>query len=209
MGILFLRCTHRQRNRLLGGRIVRFTAIVIGLIAVLFGLPTLAATVQPVATVEPVAGKVSLNRGQGFKEVTGRAQANAGDQVMVNPGGRAKIVYFEGCMVDVRPGAVVGVAGSCKVAMAKPMTAGLEPVVAAPARISMGSGGSGNRTGCGCGLHRFLSEQRRQRPQRRQDQEARRGSTHARQCASAPCRCSVYVRRRCDVRDRLRELDSA
>ena len=109
---------------------LRFTGIVIGLIAVLFGLPTLAATVQPVATVEPVAGKVSLNRGQGFKEVTGRAQANAGDQVMVNPGGRAKIVYLEGCMVDVRPGAVVGIAGSCKVAMAKPMTAGLEPVVA-------------------------------------------------------------------------------
>ena len=111
---------------------LRFTGIVIGLVAVLFGIPTLAATVQPVATVEPVAGKVSLNRGQGFKEVTGRAQANAGDQVMVNPGGRAKIVYLEGCMVDVRPGAVVGIAGSCKVAMAKPMTAGLEPVVAAP-----------------------------------------------------------------------------
>jgi hypothetical protein len=33
----------------------------------------------------------------------------------------------------INPGAVVGVAGSCKVAMAKPMTAGLEPVVAAPA----------------------------------------------------------------------------
>ena len=110
---------------------LRFTGIVIGLVAVLFGIPTLAATVQPVATVEPVAGKVSLNRGQGFKEVTGRAQVTAGDQVMVNPGGRAKIVYLEGCMVDVRPGAVVGIAGSCKVAMAKPMTAGLEPVVAA------------------------------------------------------------------------------
>src|SRR5512132_4369308 len=110
----------------------RFSAIVVGLAAVFFGVPTLAATVQPVATVEPVAGKVSLNRGQGFKEVTGRAQVNAGDQVMVNPGGRAKIAYFEGCMVDVRPGAVVGIAGSCKVAMAKPMMAGLEPVVAAP-----------------------------------------------------------------------------
>ena len=118
---------------------LRFTAIVVGLIAVLFGLPTLAATVQPVATVEPVAGKVSLNRGQGFKEVTGRAQANAGDQVMVNPGGRAKIVYLEGCMVDVRPGAVVGIAGSCKVAMAKPMTAGLEPVVAAPVAFPWGA----------------------------------------------------------------------
>ena len=166
---------------------LRFTGIVIGLIAVLFGLPTLAATVQPVATVEPVAGKVSLNRGQGFKEVTGRAQANTGDQVMVNPGGRAKIVYLEGCMVDVRPGAVVGIAGSCKVAMAKPMTAGLEPVVAAPAAFPWGAAAPGNRTGCGCGLHRLLSENEGGGPP---GTTAGRTSKYAQRLP--PCRCSVW-----------------
>jgi hypothetical protein len=91
------------------------------------------ATAKNVATVNVVLGQVSINRGEGFKPVVRTTQANVGDQVMVRPDSQAKIVYAEGCEVEVNPGAVVGVAGSCKVAMAKPMTAGLEaaPVVAA------------------------------------------------------------------------------
>jgi hypothetical protein len=88
-------------------------------------LPALAANVEPVATVEPVAGQVSFSRGHGFNEITGPTRANVGDQVMASIRGHAKIVYSEGCVVDVYPGAVVGVAGSCKVAAAKPMMAGL------------------------------------------------------------------------------------
>jgi hypothetical protein len=106
-----------------------------GLIVGGFGVPALAASVnseKPVATVEPVAGQVSLSRGHGFKGIEGPTKAQVGDQVMVSTNSSAKIVYFEGCVIDVIPGAVVGVAPSCKVAMAKPMTAGLEaaPVVA-------------------------------------------------------------------------------
>ena len=89
------------------------------------------ATAKNVATVNVVSGQASINRGEGFKPVVKTTQANVGDQVMVRPDSQAKIVYAEGCEVEVNPGAVVGVAGSCKVAMAKPMTAGLEPVVAA------------------------------------------------------------------------------
>jgi hypothetical protein len=91
------------------------------------------ASSRPVsaATVKDVTGQVSINRGKGFKPVVATTQANIGDQVMARPGGHARIVYAEGCAVDVNPGHIVGVAGSCKVAMAKPMTAGLEPVVAA------------------------------------------------------------------------------
>jgi hypothetical protein len=49
---------------------------------------------------------------------------------MAAPGSRAKILYSDGCAVDVYPGAVVTVPEKCY----KPMTAGLEaaPVVAAP-----------------------------------------------------------------------------
>ena len=107
----------------------RYTGIVVGLIVGGFGLPALAASVtseNPVATVEPVAGQVSLSRGDGFKGIKGPTNAQVGDQVMVSTRSRAKIVYLEGCVIDVNPGAVVGVAPSCKVAMAKPMMAGLE-----------------------------------------------------------------------------------
>jgi hypothetical protein len=41
---------------------------------------------------------------------------------MAGPGGRRKIVYGDGCVVDVYPGAVVTVPGKCY----QPMTAGLE-----------------------------------------------------------------------------------
>ena len=84
------------------------------------------ATAKNVATVNVVSGQASINRGEGFKPVVKTTPANVGDQVMVRPDSQAKIVYAEGCEVEVNPGAVVGVAGSCKVAMAKPMTAGLE-----------------------------------------------------------------------------------
>jgi hypothetical protein len=110
----------------------RFAGVV-GLVAgALFGLPALASNAEFVATVKPVAGQVSISRGDGFKQITGSTQVAVGDQVMVGKGGLGKIVYSEGCVVDVGAGAVVGVAGSCKVAMAKPMLAGLEaaPVAA-------------------------------------------------------------------------------
>jgi len=75
------------------------------------------------ATVESVQPQVSINRGKGFKEVvTGPSEASAGDQVMASPGGHGRVVYSDGCVVDVYPGAVVTVQASCKAA--KPMMLG-------------------------------------------------------------------------------------
>ena len=70
---------------------------------ILLSLPAFAAT------VDSVKGKVLINRGEGFQQVTTGAQANAGDQLMAGPGGSAKLVYSGGCQVSVVPGRVVSV----------------------------------------------------------------------------------------------------
>ena len=86
--------------------------------AVLLSSPAWAAV-----TIQSVTPEVSINRGQGYKEVvTAATEASAGDQVMAGPGGHGKIVYSDGCVVDVYPGAVVTVQASCKAA--KPMMLG-------------------------------------------------------------------------------------
>jgi hypothetical protein len=112
----------------------RLTSIVF-VIGLFVSLPALAAT------VEVVEGQVSINRGHGFQQVAGTADAYASDSVMANPGGRGKIVYPDGCVVDVYPGAVVTVEdrdpkalpGPCKVAGAPiwPYVAGAA-LIAAP-----------------------------------------------------------------------------
>src|ERR1700722_4633379 len=62
------------------------------------------------ATLQPGAGQLSVNQGQGFQPVNSRVDANAGDSVMVSPGGSATVVYDDGCKVDVQPGAVATIA---------------------------------------------------------------------------------------------------
>jgi hypothetical protein len=59
------------------------------------------------ATLESIAGQVSINRGNGFQRVMGAVEANVGDAIMVGPGGRARVVYGDGCPVNVDPGSVV------------------------------------------------------------------------------------------------------
>jgi len=104
--------------------------------------PAIAAT-----TVEVLKGQVSVNQGQGYKQVTATSAVSTGDKVMAAPGGRAKIVYADGCAVDVYPGAVVTVPEKCY----QPMRAGLEapveetrpfpwvPVLGAAAVIGVGA----------------------------------------------------------------------
>jgi hypothetical protein len=88
-------------------------------------LPAMAAT-----TVEVVQGQVSVNQGQGYKQVTAASAVSAGDQVMAAPGGRGKIVFADGCALDVYPGAVLTVPEKCY----QPMRAGLEEVPVQAAR---------------------------------------------------------------------------
>jgi hypothetical protein len=61
------------------------------------------------ATVNATSGQVLINRGQGYMMVAGSTQANAGDTIVVNPGGSAQIAYPDGCVVDVSPGSVAAI----------------------------------------------------------------------------------------------------
>ena len=80
------------------------------------------------ATLENITPQVSVNQGQGYKQVAAASALSNGDQVMAGPGGRARLVYPDGCVTDIFPGSVVTV-GKCY----RPMRAGLEvPVVAEP-----------------------------------------------------------------------------
>ena len=75
------------------------------------------------ATVVVVKPPVSISQGEGYSEVKDFTEASRGDQVMAGPGGQARIVYPDGCAVQVGPGGVASV-GECM----EPMTAGLEPI---------------------------------------------------------------------------------
>jgi hypothetical protein len=59
-----------------------------------------------VATVQTTAGTLSLNRGNGYVEVTTWADAPSGSQVMANPASSGKIIYSDGCEINVGPGSV-------------------------------------------------------------------------------------------------------
>jgi hypothetical protein len=72
-------------------------------------------------TLQVVKGVASVKQGDGFRQVKGTAEVYNGNQVMVAPGGLARIIYPDGCTVQVGPGGIATV-GKCK----QPMTAGLE-----------------------------------------------------------------------------------
>ena len=67
------------------------------------------------ATVNATQGQVLLNLGQGYRQVTGSAEAGPGAIVVANPGGSAQVVYPDGCSITVTPGMVYTIApqGPC------------------------------------------------------------------------------------------------
>jgi len=85
---------------------------------IILGLSVFLSVPSFAATVEPVRGQTSINQGDGvFHPVVGRLEATIGDAVIVSPNGMARIVYPDGCVVDVNPGAVVTIViqSPCKV----------------------------------------------------------------------------------------------
>jgi hypothetical protein len=78
------------------------------------------------ATVEAIEGTVSINHGQGYQRVSLPTQVKAGDSIMADPGASAEVVYYDGCRVKVRPGAVVSVRR--------------EPPCATSSRMNLGAG---------------------------------------------------------------------
>lgn len=61
------------------------------------------------ASVAPVNGAVLVNRGQGFRQISGATTVSTGDTIMVRPGGSARITYPGGCWIPVEPGNVLTV----------------------------------------------------------------------------------------------------
>ena len=76
----------------------------------IFATPALGASIQS------IQGEISINRGDGFRAVTAPIQTRAGDLVRASRGSRAKVVYEDGCVVEVKGGAVVrvGTKSPCK-----------------------------------------------------------------------------------------------
>lgn len=70
-------------------------------------LPSLSAFAASVSTTQ---GQVLINRGQGYQQLDGTAEAAPGAQVVANPGGQAQVVYPDGCAVSVQPGTVYTIA---------------------------------------------------------------------------------------------------
>lgn len=68
------------------------------------------------ATVQSVQGRVLIDHGAGFVEFGAQTKAQAGDRVMASPASTGKIVYADGCSVNVTPGSVVSVGANspCK-----------------------------------------------------------------------------------------------
>src|SRR4029079_4157874 len=61
------------------------------------------------ATLDAVEGKVLINHGKGFQPAATGTEARAGDLVMANPGGSAKLVYPGGCVTAIQAGRVITV----------------------------------------------------------------------------------------------------
>jgi hypothetical protein len=61
-------------------------------------------------TLQPLQGKVLINRGAGFQQVTKPTTAAVGDSIMVSADGNAQVVYDSQCSVPVKPGNVVTIA---------------------------------------------------------------------------------------------------
>ena len=80
-----------------------------GFLAAVAAATALGATGALAIVVEVLQPQVSVNRGDGYKPVTGASAVVAGDLVMAAPKGSARIVHDDGCVVEVQPGAVVAV----------------------------------------------------------------------------------------------------
>lgn len=78
-------------------------------IGCLLSSPALAAVGGQFVVLEQVKGQIAINRGQGYQGVAQITQANPGDMVMASPNSSGKITYEDGCVVDVKPEAVVAV----------------------------------------------------------------------------------------------------
>lgn len=72
-------------------------------------LACLVGTAAKAATLEAIQGQVMVNKGNGYRFVSGTVELNPGDMVIANSGGGAQLIYGDGCNVPVQAGAAVTV----------------------------------------------------------------------------------------------------
>ncbi len=82
------------------------------------------------ATLEVVGSTVAINKGSGFKPVTGIVDAQPGDRINVANGGSANVVYTDGC--TIRLGEQAG-----RSALTVPATCKAGPVALSPPASSV------------------------------------------------------------------------
>ena len=85
------------------------------------------------ATLDSVQGKVFFNPGPGYRQLVGTAEAKPGDSAYAEFGGSARLVYADGCIVNIRPGSVVRVSeqSPCKSGALAPTGTPGAPIAAA------------------------------------------------------------------------------
>ena len=89
------------------------------------------------ATIQSVQGNVLANRGAGYQPIADGATVNAGDKIMVPPGGSAVIVYSDGCTSTAASGvSTVGSSSPCALGQQQPAgdipgTPGITPTTTA------------------------------------------------------------------------------
>jgi hypothetical protein len=62
--------------------------------------------VAQAALLDSIHGGVRINRGNGYVAVRDAIEAKTGDSIMAAAKGRARLVYSDGCVVDIQPGSV-------------------------------------------------------------------------------------------------------
>ena len=93
--------------------------------------PASAAQVTVVPDQKSSNGAVMLSRGRGYAPIAGPTTANTGDQVVAFTGGHARVIYPDGCIVEVHDGGTVFVVSEtspCKAPAALPTASGSLPV---------------------------------------------------------------------------------
>ena len=76
---------------------------------VIVGLAALSAA-HAATTVENLGGTVRVNQGKGYSVLQGAGNVKPGDTIMVDLRGKGRVVYSDGCTVNVKPGSIVTVA---------------------------------------------------------------------------------------------------
>lgn len=76
---------------------------------VLAGL-TAFGVANAATTAETLGGTVRVNQGGGFTVLQGSGTVKPGDTIMADLKGKGRIVYGDGCTVNVKPGSIVTVA---------------------------------------------------------------------------------------------------